>query len=244
MLPRCSIVCFYCNKSFSDSQIFRLHMEYEHSNFPVNRLFSYITGKYLKVDCTDLRCRMCGDSFENLQDSARHLVDEHKTLDLDLQFDLELQPFKFDDGFKCVLCSEKFPGLRPLSLHMQSHYYKYICELCGKLYKEWTSLQTHVKKAHISSKQYCNKCKVTFKTVEERRNHLTVSSICRPYPCKACEKRFISWNQKLSHEAKVHGIPKPSYTCSECTKVFTDSSKYRNHFKAYHSTRASHSESE
>lgn len=236
-LPECSIVCVFCCESFADSALFRRHMEAEHADFPIRCAFAHIPEGYIKVDCTDLRCRLCSKQFDTLDSAAAHLVRDHSIQNLNLQYDLGMQPFKLDDDrLMCAICSEKFSGLRSLSRHTQTHFLKFTCESCGKSYPTISSLQAHMRHSHIGNKRLCRKCKMTFKTLEARRKHLSESPQCWSHVCKVCGERFITWNQRLSHQAKVHGKQKRSHVCPECREIFVNSAKYRNHFKTCHSS--------
>lgn len=234
-LPECTMACVYCYKTFEDSSQFRKHMEDEHRNFPLWTAFEHVPEGYIKVDCTELHCRICLELFEKLEQVAEHLLKVHSKTSLNLNYDLGMQPFKLCKGkWMCALCNDKFLTLRTLSRHTQTHFAKYTCESCGKSYSTVSTLQAHIKNSHIGDKRLCRKCKRTFKTLEERRRHLSESQKCWAHLCRVCGERFITWNMRLKHQSKVHGAQKRTYSCPECKSIFTNRTKYRGHFKSNH----------
>ncbi|KAM3957659.1 uncharacterized protein ACR2FA_008368 [Aphomia sociella] len=229
------MACAYCYQTFEESSEFRKHMEAEHYGFPLWSAFAHVPEGYIKVDCTNLSCRICSEAFEKLENIAEHLLKVHSKTDLNLDYDLGVQPFKFVKGmWTCALCNDRFPTLRTLSRHTQTHFAKYTCESCGKSYSMASSLQAHIKNSHIGDERICRKCRKTFKTLDDRRKHLIESRECWAHLCNICGERFVTYNSKLDHLSKVHGAAKKSQICPECGEVFLDRNKYHIHFKTTH----------
>ncbi|XP_059056462.1 gastrula zinc finger protein XlCGF57.1-like isoform X9 [Achroia grisella] len=233
-LPEEVMVCVYCAESFNLPVQYRRHMHDEHEVFNVRMAFVHCNEGYIKADCTDLRCRICTETFENLEDIAKHLVLLHER-PINLNVDLGIQPFKLEnDRFVCAICQAKYISLRQLSRHTQSHFLKYTCEACGKSYATITTLRHHIRFTHIENERICRKCKMTFSTLEDKRKHLKETPKCWSHLCNMCGERFITWNLKQTHLNQVHGTEKKTYVCSECGGVFLDRKKYRVHFKITH----------
>ncbi|XP_059056465.1 gastrula zinc finger protein XlCGF57.1-like isoform X12 [Achroia grisella] len=233
-LPECSMVCVYCLESFDDPAQFRKHMDDEHQEVKIRIAFAHIPDGYIKVDITDLRCRLCRHTFEELEPLADHLISAHD-LKMEKKYDLGVQPFKFVGGRRsCALCGEKFATLRALSRHTQSHYLKHTCESCGKSYFTSSSLQQHMKLSHIGDQRICVKCKKTFMTLEAKRKHLNDSPKCWSFLCRDCGERFMTATQRDAHRAQLHGAQKKTYHCLECNEVFPDRMRYRVHYKITH----------
>ncbi|XP_059056464.1 zinc finger protein 583-like isoform X11 [Achroia grisella] len=234
-LPEDTMACVYCYQTYTDSSQFRKHMEDEHHDFPLWSAFGHVPEGYIKVDCTDLRCRICSEGFDKLGQVADHLLKIHSKTCINLSHDLGLQPFKLVKGmWICALCDEKFSTLRTLSRHTQTHFAKYTCESCGKSYSMASSLQVHIKNTHVSDEKICRKCRKTFKTLDDKRKHLNESPRCWSYLCNLCGKRFVTWNLKQVHLSEAHGVEKKSYVCPECSEIFLDRNKYHVHFKITH----------
>ncbi|XP_060809185.1 zinc finger protein 383 isoform X16 [Amyelois transitella] len=233
-LPECSLVCVYCREEFEQGHVFRKHMEDEHPEVRLRLAFSHIPDGYIKVDITDLKCRECTKSFYDVETAAEHLVIQHK-FRLNLNEPLGVQPFRFAIGkWNCAICDAKFPTLRSLSRHTQSHFCKYTCHSCGKSYFSSGSLQQHLKWSHIGDQKLCVKCKRVFNTLDERRQHVSESPRCWPFACKFCYERFPSTTLRDAHKRQVHGAEQRTYPCAECKEVFSTRMKYRIHFKIAH----------
>lgn len=233
-LPNRFMTCVYCGDSFEEPAQFRRHMSELHVDVKIHIAFAHIPEGYIKVDCTDLRCRMCEGSFNRLEMLVEHLNKTHK-LSLDLSCDLGVQPFIFEkDKWSCVMCNSKFISLRALSRHTQSHFLKYTCESCGKSYFTSSSLRLHLKVSHNGEKRICLKCKKTFGSLEAKRKHVQENPRCWAFICCVCGERFTSLTLRNAHRAQVHGVESKSYVCPECREVFPNRHKYRVHFIMTH----------
>ncbi|XP_038221178.1 zinc finger protein 570-like isoform X11 [Zerene cesonia] len=234
-LPENTVMCVFCCEDYTDPSEFRKHMNAEHDSIKVKTVFSHCPYEgYLKVDCTELRCRKCSVTFQKIVDAAHHLNDAH---DLNINFEVHLgvQPFRFEkDKLLCGLCDKNFPCLRQLSRHMSSHYQNFTCEECGKSYTTKSSLQQHINFTHITAERICRRCKQTFGSLEAKREHVEKNSNCWVYHCVICTKRFMKWSQKEEHLVNVHGHVKRTHSCPECGLKFDTRYTYRNHFATTH----------
>lgn len=228
------MVCVYCCESYSDPTEFRAHMNEEHVTFNTRMAFVHCSEGYIKVDCTNINCRLCLKHFQSLEQVAEHLYHDHKK-PLNLSVALGLQPFKLESNkLLCAICNAKSLCLRQLSRHTQSHFWRYTCESCGKSYATNTTLRSHIRFCHTGKERICRKCKSTFSSIEDKRKHLTESPKCWSHLCCVCGDRFISWHLKQLHLSEVHGVEKKTYVCQECGQVFHERKKYRTHFKLSH----------
>ncbi|XP_063836975.1 zinc finger protein 99-like isoform X22 [Ostrinia nubilalis] len=227
------MVCMYCYETYNTPSMFRQHMEAEHEEFNVNIVLNR-NFALVKVDCTSLQCRHCKHFFTNLDEIARHLIDDHGLTDLALDGCLGVTPYTFvDDKFACAICQLKFSNLRGLSRHTQSHFLIKSCKVCGKSYSSRAALHQHVKINHSSSAPACKKCKKEFQFAEDLKNHLLESKACCSYSCKMCSERFYSWSVREIHMEEVHGRKK-IFPCLECGTVFEKRDTLRVHFVIEH----------
>lgn len=240
-LPESSMVCVYCCDSFPDPAKFREHMHLEHQDFKVRMAFVHVAEAAVKVDCTDLKCRICFDTLSNLEQAADHLIKKHNK-DLSPTHDLGMHPFKiYKDKYSCAICTEKFSTLALLSKHTHSHFVQYTCDSCGKSYASLTSLHCHLRyncgtDSDKNSKNRCRKCRKIFTSTTERMNHLEKSVRCRQHVCNLCGDRFTTWNMKQNHLKDMHNVPQKTYNCPECHIVFSKRDSLRLHFKTTHTS--------
>lgn len=235
-LPESSIVCVYCCESFEDPSRFRKHMDDDHGVVNVRVAFSHLHEGYIKADCTDLRCRLCLETFNTIEEAAVHLNIVHKQ-NIDLNHDIGLQPFNIQtDRLSCAVCHDKSSNIRSLSRHIQSHFFQCTCELCGKSFASSTSLQKHLEFScpFVPKQRRCRKCKTVLFSTEDQKRHFEMSRQCRQHLCPVCGDRFSTWKIKRSHMEQEHAIPKKVYPCPECGLVFKKPNKFRAHFKIVH----------
>ncbi|XP_060809190.1 zinc finger and BTB domain-containing protein 40 isoform X21 [Amyelois transitella] len=234
-LPENSLTCLYCDQKSEDAAVFRRHLNVDHENFYLQVSFGH-TDAYIKVDCTDLICRICQEKFDKVEEVANHLYLNHNK-PLDLKFDLGMQPFKFStDQLICTLCPKKFLTLRALSRHIQSHFTNCTCENCGRSFASHNALQYHVRSSHsISGEQrICQKCKTVFDSIEAKRKHIRESTKCWRYTCGVCTERFMTTTLRNAHLKQSHGVGKKSHICTECKMEFPDMRRYSTHFRIKH----------
>lgn len=235
-LPDTSMVCVFCCESYDDPSEFRHHMNIEHQDFKMYMAFAHIPEGFIKVDCTELKCRICSQHLQNIEDAADHLVKIHNKIII-LNHDLGIHPFVIEkDKYSCTICNEKHSTLSLLSKHMHRHYVQYTCDACGKSYATKTSLHCHLRYncGTGPSTRKCRKCKSVFHSLKERQAHLEVSKKCCQHVCNLCGERFVTWTIKQSHLTEVHNVPAKSYSCPECSLVFAQRNSFRAHFKIYH----------
>lgn len=233
-LPEENMVCVYCADPFKDPVEFRAHMNKDHKNFNPRMAFHHCSEGYIKVDCTDIKCRICSEQCQTLEEIAGHLVSAHKK-PLNLTVECGLQPFKLErNTLSCAICNAKCLCLRQLSRHTQSHFWRYTCEACGKSYATNTTLRSHIRFSHINNERICRKCKSTFSSLEEKRKHLAESPRCWSHLCCVCGERFMTYHLKQQHLSEVHDVKKKTFVCPECGEVFIDRKRYRVHFRIFH----------
>lgn len=232
------MVCVYCGENYDDPALFRAHNEQEHQEFqPEIALFHLKDISCdVKVDCTDLRCRLCFNSFENIDDVAKHIHKDHN-ISINLEVDLGVLPFKIHkDKYFCIVCNKKFPNIRYLSKHTNTHFVKHTCEYCGNSYASTTALGSHIRYrcSRQSRLPFCRKCKMTFNSLKERMRHMESSKSCCPRVCNICFDRFPTSQSKQRHMMEKHDEPVTTFPCPECGMVFKKRDAFRQHYVLTH----------
>ncbi|XP_060809186.1 gastrula zinc finger protein XlCGF26.1 isoform X17 [Amyelois transitella] len=229
------MVCVYCWEEFADPADYRQHMHQNHENFTVSTAFAHCGYRRdcLKADCTEIKCRKCGQEFEDLDSAAKHIYESHDRK-MNLSHVIGLQPYRLStDNWTCYLCSTKLPSITKLCRHTATHFLQHTCDVCGRSYLTKEALKYHVKCSH-SGKQQCRKCWAEFDTLEKRREHQRESKKCWAFCCVNCGERFISWEAKRQHLNEVHQVPQRTYPCPECGAVYVIRKQFYRHFKLVH----------
>lgn len=235
-LPAETMLCVYCGTDFQCPSEFRKHMQNVHVKFNVDTAFLHVRKQrdYIKVDSTELQCRLCNQPCETLDVLASHLLETHGK-EIDLTHDLGVIPFRLEGGnFNCNFCSKKFPGIRQLSRHQSTHFPRFTCETCGRSYISKASLQQHKQYGHRdNSTHICRKCKASFESLDDFKNHMNESKACWLYVCNTCGERFKQVHLKEHHLESVHG-KKKKHSCPQCSETFDSRSRFSVHFKYAH----------
>ncbi|XP_022818928.1 zinc finger protein 77-like isoform X17 [Spodoptera litura] len=231
-----SILCVYCQELFEDPEVFRNHMDAEHDYFSIKVAFHHLPkNEFIKVDLTNLRCRICKNSFPNLEDIMTHVESEHgKKVDKAGKFGV-MPYFLQKDVYNCAVCDKNFPSLFHLNRHTITHFLSYVCHVCGSSYVATTGLLRHVRSKHQNYEVSCKKCKKVFPTMEAKEKHRRTQKSCMPYCCSKCQERFLDYKTRKKHMEVAHGQSKRTYRCADCNIDFVTENSYYEHFKLHHS---------
>ncbi|XP_060809169.1 zinc finger protein 26 isoform X1 [Amyelois transitella] len=231
--------CVFCRVQSNDPNGLRTHMASKHANFDVQDVFNRkLRKEFLKVDITDLQCKLCFIRIDSLDDLINHLKNDHKQpINADVQ--PGVLPFKLMDGscWKCAICKIQFSDFLSLKKHTAEHYQNYVCDTCGEGFITESALIAHTKKPH-DNKYSCSRCIATFTTLEERNVHIKTQHTTLPYMCVYCKEkpRFATWELRKRHLMEFHNY-KPGaemYECTTCHMTFkTRSQKYHHNVKAH-----------
>ncbi|XP_063390656.1 zinc finger protein 320-like isoform X19 [Cydia fagiglandana] len=230
--------CCFCRETFADPAQFRAHMDIVHQNVDRSTCHKGNLDTQTRVDITNLRCKKCIKAFASIEALATHLHDEHE-LDIELSQSLALVPLRLEKNrYECVVCSQKFTGTMQLSRHTGMHYFRNICDICGKRFESRRGIDNHVKVRHniddILRTYYCRSCKKSYPTLEAKKEHMRTNKSCLPFRCAICNERFLFWERREDHQVEVHGKERKIFRCTECDKVFERRTLLYFHFKAAH----------
>lgn len=227
--------CFCCKEPFSDMNILREHSTTTHTLKEIEKKIIDKQNRFVKVDISILKCKLCNETLQNLKNLQTHLTVVH-----DLTFELNdhlLIPFKIGAELCCQICAEKFHVFRLLNIHMNKHYQNQVCHVCGAGFSTALSLTIHKSRCHKAIK--CRFCEITFKRRPEKRQHEIQVHNAKyerklRFPCPYCSERFFQENLRVEHLIREHGYKTPEFRCKFCSKCFITKSLCTNHTKIVH----------
>lgn len=214
--------CFICSQPYLETSLLRQHMYESHTFAPLKRLVNNRRENVLKVDVSELICKLCSARPKDLLELKIHLKKEHgKPIDPDLQDNMI--PFKIDGAegsYQCVMCDESFIKVRILVIHMSVHFNNYSCEICGSGFMTLRLLKKHLE-VHENGNFPCDKCNKVFSTPHKRSLHVRGVHL-KQYPrrCPICPERFNSNYRRTIHLQDVHNQSTRVHKCETCGRAF------------------------
>ncbi|CAG5057414.1 unnamed protein product [Parnassius apollo] len=206
-----------------------MHMDDDHRTSSLKLAYG-IKTEYIKVDLSDLRCRLCDKNLPDLNATADHLNTVHgKTIDMSAK--LGVMPFVLQKGcYVCALCQTKLPSLTVLLQHTITHFIDFACKVCGTGFMTEAAMIKHELAKHPSYEVSCSKSNEVFPNVEAKDRHRRMNEKCFPYTCSKCPERFNDWNTRGDHLKYCHCKNDP-YRCVACGVMFTEEKDYYMHLK-------------
>ncbi|XP_047039543.1 zinc finger protein 184-like isoform X2 [Helicoverpa zea] len=195
----------------------------------------YVSNLVLKLDITDLKCKLCDKNIDTLEDFFDHLTKIHdKVIHTDIKN--HIIPFKFNtESLQCVICRREYKFFKLLSEHMSDHYRNYECSSCERAFINKQAMQTHSYR-HNKGLFKCSHCPKIFDSRPKINEHERVvhawSSKTRK--CAFCSKRFPSKDMVQKHEVKIHGAEPTIYSCDACDKAYTSQGSLIAHRNRFH----------
>ncbi|ELU04944.1 hypothetical protein CAPTEDRAFT_83357, partial [Capitella teleta] len=134
--------------------------------------------------------------------------------------------------FECTTCCKKFAMKKDLTNHMAYHLRRYACYICDKILCSKTTLQLHIKNAHLNIRPHkCTQCNKSFYSQVQCRRHMVSHSDVRKHICSICNKSF-----KLRRALKIHSVihmDSRPFKCEQCGKTFTQSGALTRHSRIH-----------
>eukprot|EP01083_Nonionella_stella_P036191 98775_1 len=123
--------------------------------------------------------------------------------------------------FACDVCHKLLKSQSSLNSHMITHSDNrpFTCDKCPKAFKRKFGLNQHLR-IHTGERSYrCDTCKRSFTQNRHLNRHLhTLDSEERPYSCNVCQKTFKT-KYILNKHLRIHSDERP-YSCDMCQKTF------------------------
>ncbi|CAH2100699.1 unnamed protein product [Euphydryas editha] len=223
--------CSYCDAKFVDPLVLRDHVSSYHlDDIPTKRIFSKLTeNNMIKVDVSNIHCRMCNCKLETIDFLKKHLINTHEKF-LNQNYNDGILPFKLEsDGFECQICCAHFTSFCKINEHMNTHFKNYICDACGKAFVSKSRFRTHVQSHEIGSFP-CGICDEILETRVARMCHRSrIHKKGIRYTCPHCPEVFTSYYARAKHLVDGHNQQKREYECFTCGKSFETSCKRAAH---------------
>lgn len=233
--------CFYCLQYFGEIAKLLEHT----STHPVldreTLLEKYITKnkRSLQVDISELKCRICKDYLEEIDDVKDHLSQRHDVKFYHAGNAMTGYHLKLQDGlFFCHKCNEKFHTFSLLNNHMNTHVGKVVCENCGAGFLNQRLLIKHME-VHDVLKFPCKECDKEFSKKSQLRYHIEVKhkgKMVKQKKCPHCPFEFKEHYTKMVHLRDVHGITL-SFECHICKATLPNRRMLTQHRTKFHTER-------
>ncbi|XP_055547626.1 zinc finger protein 345-like [Wyeomyia smithii] len=202
--------CKACNVSFETKNQYYRHRNQVHTK-PTRKPY---------------RCRLCPEVPLTSRDLTVHIENSHPTDDY---------PYK-----RCADCPAKFFTGMSLGVHERTKHGKpgkgglpyptsYVCDLCGKKYKNKNSLKIHMANVHDGERMFaCDVCGKQFAFRSNLSRHQQMHKEVKRFSCDFCERTFAQKTAMMNHRRNIH-TGETAFDCPVCGAGFKESSTYYRH---------------
>jgi len=122
----------------------------------------------------------------------------------------------------CPECGKIFHSKNIYNEHMQTHFKKHICEVCGHACSSSNSLKQHVMSRHTPESQkpfYCKECDKGFVYKGKFRDHMNIHLKLRPHKCFFCDEHFTDGSNVRTHMRQRHTEEYEEYKKKKYSKL-------------------------
>lgn len=218
------IKCFYCDSTFTETNLAATHLASHETPSRKDLMETHLKAKKIvKVDVSDLKCRICDEKFTDMLEIRKHLILQHKKEFKAAESGLMAYDLNSKVGvFSCCTCKKGFNSFFVLNQHMNVHF-SVVCETCGRGFSSYTRLMNH-KLRHENGNYRCKICPEVFSNKHKLRHHVSkkhkiTTKTLQPSKCPHCPERFSGYHPRMRHLKDVHGIVF-TFECADCKAVF------------------------
>ena len=199
-------LCDFCEKTFQDAEVKKLHK--------------------LKYHGTEEKCRFCSRYFTTPQEKTLHEKDHHIC-------DFCDKPFKnakvkknheFECDHKCKFCSLYFFTANGKTAH-EKYVHKCDFQFCKETFANRKNKKLH-KRTHHKENNKCCFCSRYFTTATGKTLH---EKFHRDHRCDSCDKTFKNAEVKELHKLECCGKRENYSKCLFCYKDFATHEKGAHH---------------
>ncbi|XP_077582330.1 zinc finger and BTB domain-containing protein 40 isoform X2 [Stigmatopora nigra] len=223
------VACEFCGRTFAHPSGLIYHKRTEHfdekpyacetcgAKFPATS--SLKNHMRLHTGEKPYQCKHCDMSFAVAAALAYHTKKKHSEGKM----------------YVCQYCKAVFAQSIELTRHVRTHTgdKPYVCRECGKGHSQASGLTTHLQTSHnMSQPLNCQKCCLTFQSVEEIQKHMEEIHLKGSHKCPTCSKVF-SCASLLEKHKSVHTGMKP-FVCTICQKSYQQLSGLWYHNRTNH----------
>lgn len=125
----------------------------------------------------------------------------------------------------CGLCLKKFENNKKLRAHQSDSHNgnACACDLCGKLFTQYSNVKEHILKVHLKSKPFlCDLCGASFASSSKLKIHKETAHLkIRKHACHLCDKKYFELYTLNAHIRSAHTKERP-FHCefNGCGKSF------------------------
>lgn len=195
----------------------------EHCYKPVEKVYYKHHIQRLHLQVKNFTCDYCDKQFYKRDSLVSHM-----------HIHLQTRPFACSHAE----CTKAFLSTTALATHFRFHhtnFSQYVCENCGKGYKQKRLLEEHMRSKHTGERVFkCDreKCDAAFFSMSSMRRHWK-SHENGEVTCEMCGKKFRSLNALMAHARLVH-VEVIICEIDACGKEFQSKCYLKNHQKHSH----------
>ncbi|CAG9106295.1 unnamed protein product [Plutella xylostella] len=231
--------CFFCQQQYPDISALLQHTG-THEMPERQKILKELIPKgkrTVKVDISNLKCKICDTKLPDLDATREHLASVHKTEFTKSGNGLVAYNLTQRNGqYSCHICQKIFQTFILLNRHMNVHFSNAICETCGVGFLSHQRLMQH-KEIHLPGGYPCEICKKVYTTSSNLRYHKEKThegaTKMRMLRCAHCPERFVEHFRKLKHLKDVHGITF-TFNCETCNATFQSRRALTSHTNKFH----------
>lgn len=140
----------------------------------------------------------------------------------------------------CSICGKGYATMPGITNHMASHNnpnpYKFVCNHCGKKYRDKTVFQSHLNVQHLGIRPFkCTDCDKSFGRMSTLQTHKRMHSGVKPHICtvKGCDRAYVYGVDLKRHLWGQHRIYTKKFECQICQKIFPENKLLTKHLKTH-----------